>query len=70
MAPEIVVHRPSPAGGRRVAVAGVILGLAHDDHDLTEFLRRAGLDDAEQLVSGGSALIHWRGGRPHEYGPG
>ncbi|MFF3493059.1 hypothetical protein ACFYWS_17045 [Streptomyces sp. NPDC002795] len=42
-------------------------GLARDDHDLAEFLRRAGLDDADQLVSGDSPIIQWRGGRAHEY---
>ncbi|MGW0682834.1 hypothetical protein ACWD2L_05660 [Streptomyces sp. NPDC002754] len=42
-------------------------GLACDDHDLVEFLRRAGLDDADQLVSGDSPIIQWRGGRAHEY---
>ncbi|MEB8342871.1 hypothetical protein [Streptomyces endophyticus] len=68
MAPEIVVHRPSaPNGGRRVTVGGVDVGLARDDHDLVEFLRRSGLDDADQLVSGDSPIIQWRGGRAHEY---
>ncbi|MGY0489176.1 hypothetical protein [Streptomyces sp. WG-D5] len=64
----IVVHRAVASGGRRVAVHGVVLGLARGDHDLVEFLRRAGLEDAEQLVFGDSPLIHWRGGRAHDYG--
>ncbi|MGD6749167.1 hypothetical protein [Streptomyces sp. BH105] len=42
-------------------------GLAHDDYDLIEFLRRTGLDDAEALVFGDSPQIQWRGGRAHEY---
>ncbi|WP_030777388.1 hypothetical protein [Streptomyces sp. NRRL S-920] len=67
MASVIVVHRPSPSGGRRVTVGSAILGLAHDDRDLIEFLRRAGLEDAEALVLGDSPLIHWWGGRAHEY---
>ncbi|MFI6873548.1 hypothetical protein ACIBL6_08930 [Streptomyces sp. NPDC050400] len=67
MAPEIVVHRPSPTGGRRVTVGHTILGLAHSDADVIEFLRRVGLDSAEDLVLGDSPLIHWRGGRAHEY---
>lgn len=67
MGPAIVVHRPSPTGGRRVTVGHAILGLAHDDYDLIEFLRRAGLDDAEALVLGDSSQIQWRGGRAHEY---
>ncbi|MFJ9174652.1 hypothetical protein [Streptomyces sp. NPDC102360] len=66
---EIVVHRPSVSGGgRRVTVGGVDFGLARGDGDLVEFLRRAGLDDADQLVSGDSPIIQWRGGRAHEYG--
>lgn len=64
----VIVYPPSPTGGRRVRVDGVILGLAHSDRDLVEFLRRAGLDDAEQLVDSDSAMIEWRGGKPHDYG--
>lgn len=64
----IVVHRPSASsGGRRVTVGGVDFGLARDDHDLVEFLRRPGLDDADQLVAGDASIIQWRGGRAHEY---
>jgi hypothetical protein len=63
----IVVHRPSPTGGRRVTVRGEILGLAYDDWDLIEFLRGAGLENAEDLVAADTAMIEWRGGRPHEY---
>ncbi|MEU6841449.1 hypothetical protein ABZ930_06185 [Streptomyces sp. NPDC046716] len=66
--PEIVVHRPAPGGGRRVTVGAVRLGLAHSDSDVIEFLRRAGLDDADQLVHGDSPAIQWRGGPAHEYG--
>ncbi|MFD4628554.1 hypothetical protein ACFVYR_01440 [Streptomyces sp. NPDC058284] len=68
MTPAIVVQYASVGGGRRVTVGSVPLGLAHDDRDLIEFLRRAGLDDAEGLVLGDSPLIEWRGGRAHEYG--
>ncbi|MYW69940.1 hypothetical protein GTY65_38695 [Streptomyces sp. SID8379] len=64
----IVVHRPSPSGGRRVTVGSASLGLAHSDGDLIEFLRRAGLDDAESLVLGDSPHIVWCGGCAHEYG--
>lgn len=60
--PPVVVHPPSPSGGRRVTIRGEIVGLAHGLADLREFLRRAGapedaaLDDPE--------LIEWRGGGP------
>lgn len=66
MGAPIVVHRPSSTGGRRVTAAGEILGLAYDDHDLLEFLRRAGLPDAEQILDD-SSWVEWRGGRAHRY---
>ncbi|MYV56464.1 hypothetical protein [Streptomyces sp. SID3212] len=62
----IVVHQPSATRGRRVTVRGVILGLAHNDRDLVEFLRRVGLPDAEQLLDD-PAWVAWRGGRAHEW---
>ncbi|MBD0743620.1 hypothetical protein [Streptomyces sp. CBMA152] len=65
----IVVHRPRGTGGRRVTVRGQIIGLAHSDRVLVEFLRQAGIDEttAEAMVDGDSRLIEWRGGRAHEY---
>lgn len=45
---------------------GQILGLAHSDHDVVEFLRRAGLEDAEELLDDPS-WVKWRGGRAHHY---
>ncbi|MFF3904370.1 hypothetical protein [[Kitasatospora] papulosa] len=59
----IVIHRPSPTGARRVTFCGRIAGLAWDDHDAVEFLRQAGLPDAEQLLDRNG----WRGGRAHQY---
>lgn len=67
--PPIVVHPPSPNGGRRVTVRGEILGLAHSDSDLIEFLRRAGLEHAEAMLTDDTTMIEWRGGDPHQYGP-
>ncbi|MEE1813606.1 hypothetical protein PUR59_00935 [Streptomyces sp. SP18ES09] len=66
MGAPIVVHRPSPSGGRRVTASGEILGLAYDDHDLVEFLRRAGLPDAERILDD-PQWVEWRGGRAHHY---
>ncbi|MFJ6630699.1 hypothetical protein ACIQMR_04685 [Streptomyces sp. NPDC091376] len=66
MAPPIVVHRPSPSGGRRVTVRGEILGLAHDDRDVIEFLRRAGLPDAWDLLDDPN-WVEWRGGHAHQW---
>ncbi|MGW1197845.1 hypothetical protein ACWD4B_18695 [Streptomyces sp. NPDC002536] len=61
--PRIVVHPPSPSGGRRVTVGAEILGVAYGVVDVLEFLRRSGadlddvrLDDPEQ--------IEWLGGGP------
>ncbi|MGW5735721.1 MULTISPECIES: hypothetical protein [Streptomyces] len=62
----ITVHPASPSGGRRVTANGQILGLAHSDADVVEFLRRAGLEDAEVLLDDRS-YVTWRGGRAHEY---
>ncbi|MFF4742284.1 hypothetical protein ACGF3K_26380 [Streptomyces sp. NPDC047980] len=66
MAPPIVVHRPSPSGGRRVTVRGEILGLAHDDKDVIEFLRRAGIPDAWDLLDDPN-WVEWRGGQAHQW---
>lgn len=63
----IVVHPPLGTGGRRVTARGEILGLAHSDEDVLEFLRRAGLPDAEMLLDN-PAMVTWRGGRAHHYG--
>jgi hypothetical protein len=62
----IIVHLPSPTGGRRVRVGGEILGLAHSVRDLVEFLRRAGLEmEPEQVAD--SPLIDWRGVGPDRW---
>jgi len=66
MSAPIVIHHPSPTGGRRVTIHGQIAGLAHDDHDVVEFLRRAGLPDADSLLDQPD-WVEWRGGRAHRY---
>lgn len=66
MAAPITVHRPSPSGGRRITVGDEILGLARSDQDVLEFLRRAGLPDAEELLDD-PHWVEWRGGRAHQY---
>ncbi|MFJ7630972.1 hypothetical protein ACIQZN_31270 [Streptomyces sp. NPDC097595] len=66
MSTPVVIHRPSATGGRRVTVRGQIVGLAHDDQDVVEFLRRAGLADAELLLDD-TSWVQWRGGRAHRY---
>ena len=62
----IIVHPPLGTGGRRVTARGQILGLAHSDDDVIEFLRRAGLEDAEALLDDPS-WVKWKGGRAHHY---
>ncbi|MFF1689285.1 MULTISPECIES: hypothetical protein [unclassified Streptomyces] len=62
----IVGHPPLGSGGWRVTVRGQILGLAHLDRDVVEFLRCAGIEDAEELLDNPRWVL-WRGGRAHEY---
>ncbi|WP_406415716.1 hypothetical protein [Streptomyces sp. NBC_00842] len=64
MSAPIVVHGLSPSGGRSVAINRQTVGLAHSDQDLVEFLRRAGLDDAWDLLDD-SHWIEWRGRTHH-----
>jgi hypothetical protein len=65
---RVVVHPPSPAGGRRVRVDGEILGLAHNLTDVAEFLRRAGLEiDPAEVAE--SPWVDWRGAGPDCWGP-
>ncbi|MFI9041783.1 hypothetical protein [Streptomyces sp. NPDC053726] len=66
MSAPVVVHGLSPSGGRNVAINGQIAGVAHDDRDLVEFLRRAGLVDAWDLLDD-PHWVEWRGGRAHRY---
>lgn len=67
----ILVHRISPSGGRRVVIriAGVdtVLGVAYNDADLIEFLRRIDIPEPNDLVHGDSEVIAWQGGQPHVY---
>ncbi|MFI8008256.1 hypothetical protein [Streptomyces sp. NPDC086010] len=66
MSAPIVVHRPSPTGGRRVTIRGRIIGLARCDSDVIEFLRQAGLPDGTQLLDQ-PQWVEWRGGPAHHY---
>ncbi|MEU1041333.1 hypothetical protein ACFYP4_30065 [Streptomyces sp. NPDC005551] len=63
----IVVHPATGTGARRVTIRARAAGLAHGDADLVEFLRRAGLPDAWELLDDPD-WVEWQGGRPHEYG--
>ncbi|OMI41387.1 hypothetical protein [Streptomyces sparsogenes] len=59
--PPVIIHPPSPSGGRRVTIRGETAGLAHGPADLLEFLRRAG---AEDVALDDPELIEWRGDGP------
>jgi hypothetical protein len=50
-----------------VTIRDQIAGLALSDADLVEFLRRAGLPDAWEVLDD-PRWVEWQGGRPHEYG--
>ncbi|MFF3014429.1 hypothetical protein [Streptomyces sp. NPDC057939] len=68
----IVVHRVSASGGRRVSLrtpeGEAVLGVAHEDRDVIEFLRRAEVPDPDDLVLGGNrTLLEWQGDPPHVY---
>ncbi|MFJ7497833.1 hypothetical protein ACIQZB_43470 [Streptomyces sp. NPDC097727] len=68
--PAVTVHQLAADGGRRVSVRTGgdthVLGTAYSDLDVIEFLRRAGLEDAEQLLDDPHWVL-WRGGRPHQW---
>lgn len=59
----VIVYPPATRGGRRVAIHGQIVGLAHGRGELAEFVRRAGLGaDGEVIDLLDAALVEWRGG--------
>ncbi|MFE0036809.1 hypothetical protein [Streptomyces sp. NPDC059015] len=62
--PPVIVYPPLPTGGRRVRAGREILGLAHSQRDVAEFLRRAGLEGLDEDDVAHSQLIEWRGGGP------
>ncbi|MFF8537269.1 hypothetical protein OG410_37555 [Streptomyces sp. NBC_00659] len=65
----LVVHPALDTSGREVTARGENLGVAFSDEDLMEFLGRAGLPDAEDLLDD-PAWVKWRGGQAHFYGTG
>ncbi|MCB5165776.1 hypothetical protein LG634_13130 [Streptomyces bambusae] len=70
-AAPIHVHRLSDQGGRRVSVSDeqghdTLLGIAYSDGDLLEFLRRAGLPDADAVLDDPD-WVTWEVERPHEW---
>ncbi|WP_326604312.1 hypothetical protein [Streptomyces sp. NBC_01800] len=66
MKAPIVVHRTGPTGGRTVTINDELAGLIHDDRDLIELLRQAGIYDAEHCLDD-PHWIEWRGSPAHRY---
>ncbi|MFF3848060.1 hypothetical protein [Streptomyces sp. NPDC002328] len=66
----VVVYPPASDGGRRVRVDDQFLGMAYGLLDVAEFLRRAGLDDADETYVQTTTLIEWRGGGPEKWAQG
>jgi hypothetical protein len=66
-AQPVVVYPPASDGGRRVRVEDQFLGIAYGLLDVAEFLRRAGIEDADEQYVAVSELIEWRGGGPHDW---
>ncbi|TGB06396.1 hypothetical protein [Streptomyces sp. MZ04] len=64
----VIVHPPSPDGGRRVTIRGKDVGTAFYLFDVLEFLRRAGLPEADTAIDD-PELIEWRGAGPQAWGP-
>ncbi|WP_370417132.1 hypothetical protein AB8O64_00555 [Streptomyces sp. QH1-20] len=60
---RIVVHPPSPSGGRQVTVGREVLGTAYGVIDLYEFMRRAGVPKDDVRLED-TTLIDWQGGGP------
>ncbi|MEU7135758.1 hypothetical protein [Streptomyces sp. NPDC046261] len=60
----VVVHPPSPSGGRRVSVGTRVLGTAYGLVDLLELLVKAGVV-ADDVRLEEAETIDWRGGGPH-----
>ena len=63
-AQPIVIYPPAEDGGRRVRVGDNFRGMAYGLLDIVEFLRLAGLEDADEAWVRESGLVEWRGGGP------
>lgn len=65
----VIVYPPGEDGGRRVRVGEQFLGMAYGLLDVADFLRRAGLEEADKQLVATSGLIEWRGGGPDMWEP-
>ncbi|MEU8834873.1 hypothetical protein [Streptomyces sp900116325] len=64
----IVVYRSAPTGDRAVTINDEVVGVVHDDHELIEPLRRAGIYDAEHCLDDRD-WVEWRDRPAHRYEP-
>jgi hypothetical protein len=64
----VTVHPPLPDGGRRVTIRGKDVGTAYNLLDVLEFLRAAGLPEADTAVDD-PELIDWHDAGPDSWGP-
>ncbi|MGW5905324.1 hypothetical protein ACWFQ6_26605 [Streptomyces althioticus] len=60
----VVIYPPAGDGGRRVRAGPHFLGMAYTLLDVVEFLRLAGMEDADDAWLRRSPLVEWRGGGP------
>ncbi|MEU1594494.1 hypothetical protein ABZ468_16890 [Streptomyces sp. NPDC005708] len=60
----MIVAAPCGCGGRRITVDDETMGMAYSLHDLTVFLKFAGLVGGDELDVVESDLIEWYGGGP------
>jgi hypothetical protein len=60
----VIVAAPCGCGGRRITVDDETMGMAYSLHDLTVFLKFAGLVGGDELDVVESDLIEWYGGGP------
>ncbi|MFI1969617.1 hypothetical protein BLA24_15310 [Streptomyces cinnamoneus] len=65
---RIVVHPPTPSGGRWVTDGAETLGIAHGIADVIEFLTRDGVDLRDAELDDPD-LIEWQGGGPGHWLP-
>ncbi|GAA3114006.1 hypothetical protein ACFQ0X_42365 [Streptomyces rectiviolaceus] len=63
----VIVHPPLPDGGRRVVIRGKTVGTAYNLLDVIEYLRRAGLPEADTTIDD-PELIDWVGAGPDQWG--
>ncbi|OIJ62863.1 hypothetical protein [Streptomyces mangrovisoli] len=64
--PPVVVHPPSPDGGREVTIKGKRAGIAYSLFDVMELVHGAGLPAHDTAVDD-PHLIEWLGGGPMEW---